>query len=312
MRALNARLNELNQKRHERDVLSKRLEQLGRQKLLLAMRLEALQNELKEEKSNLETLEKVTFSSVVNALLSGKVEKLEAEKEKVYKDQLKYEQTKDEYNQLLRELDYLSGKLREYDAVEQSYLHVVADVEKQILKYKPSEAASLRVILGEKESHEKEIRQCQEAINLATEVLSELNMTRKNLEKAKLWGDYDVSGGGTVATIQKYAYLDEAQEQLHKIQWMLRKYHNELEGLWMKRIVDMEVGSFLEVADDWIEGVFEDRSIPNAVQKLLDSLDKLIAKVLEVDEAMRKTSGEAREKLEMVDGKLETFLTDNF
>lgn len=306
MRAISKKLNELNTKRHERDIIQKRIDQLNRQRMYVVMRLDELQRDLKEEENDLAKLEKVALSSIVNALLTSKVEKLESEKQKVYMNRLKYEQTKDEYAKILKEMDKLTSQIREYDEVEQAYLKVVEEVEQYILQFDQSEAATLRLILAQKEDFEKEYKQYDEAIKIGTEVLSELNNARKSLEKAKKWGDYDLLGGGMVATIQKYAYLDDAQEQLHKIQWIMKRYHNELNGA--QKNVEIEISEFLDVADYWIEGIFEDYSIQNAIDKLMNSLEELIAKVIQVDEIIRKELKDSHMKVEAMKLKCEKFL----
>ncbi len=141
-------------------------------------------------------------------------------------------------------------------------------------------------MLEQRYHYEKERISLSEALGEGEEVLKKLNETKKYMVKAKDWGEYDMSGGGLVATMKKYHYLDEAQELLHHIQWALRKFHNALNHLGMHQ--DKEIEKFLSVSDYWIDGIFLDYSLQSAIIKLVDSINELIVEVLKIDEELRK------------------------
>ena len=257
-------ITELRQKRHN---IIKKIEMLDKQKIILALEIESMQKELIEEKHDVDDLEKVTWASIINTLLNSKMEKLEQEKVDLYAAQLKYETSKDNFNHIIREYDVLKAELKSYESVEHDYQHLLDEMTSDIVEKAPNEAVKLSELMEQRYQFEKERISLYEALKEGEEVLKKLNESKRYLVKAKDRGEYDLSGGGLVATMKKYHYLDEAQELLHRVQWGLRKFHNALEPLGFHQ--DKEVAKFLNVSEYWIDGIFIDYALQSAIIKCL-------------------------------------------
>lgn len=295
-------ITELRQSRHN---VMKKLEMLDKQKVILALEIESMQKELVEEKHDVDKLERVTWSSIVNTLLNSKLQKLEEEKHDLYVAQLKYSDTKDEYNRVIREYEILKAELQSYDTVEHEYQHLLDDMTQNIVEKEPYEAVKLAELLEQRYLFEKERISLNEALKEGEEVLKKLNEAKRYLVKAKDWGEYDLSGGGLVATMKKYHYLDEAQELLHRVSWGLRKFHNSLEPVGLTG--DDEVKKFLNVSDYWIDGIFIDYALQSAIIKLVDFINNIIVEVLGIDEKLRKELANSAQKKSAIDGAMDHF-----
>lgn len=305
MKRFKERFDDVTIARQKRQSILKKMEILDKQKVILAMELESFHKTLLEEEKDVEKLESITFSSIINTILNTKVEKLEKEKEELYAAQLKYETLKDEYNQVIRWHDELKGKLHEFDTAENDYMVLIEEMTVVIEKRNPEKAEELQNLMDKRSLFEKEQISLNEALIEGEEVLKELNDAKKYLEKARDWGEYDLSGGGLVATIKKYHYLDEAQEILHKIQWGLRKFHNALQKLGFRQ--DKEIESFLKVSEYWIDGIFIDYSLQSAIIKLIDSMKDLIIEILSIDESLRKDVANSQKKKEAMKVAMDQF-----
>lgn len=294
MKQFKVQFDNVSEARQKRQSILKKMDILDKQKVILTMEVESFHKTLLEEEKDVEKLEKVTFSSIINTILNTKVEKLEKEKEELYAARLKYEKLKDEYNQVIRWHDELKGKLVQYETAEHDYMVLIEEMTAYIEERNPKEAEKLQNLMDQRTQFENERISLNEALTEGEEVLKELNDAKRYLEKARDWGEYDLSGGGLVATIKKYHYLDEAQEILHKIQWGLRKFHNALKKLGFHQ--DKEIESFLKVSDYWIDGIFVDYSLQSAIIKLVNSMNDLIVEILSIDESLRREVGNSQKK----------------
>jgi len=280
------KLTVITRDRQTRQNIINKIERLEKQKTLLSLEIETRSKDLLKEQDELNALEKITLSSVVNAILKSKMEKLAKEKEQYYVECLKYERQKDELSRITREHEHLKNALKDFDTVEEDYQALLFDIRERIQKNNIGEAEKLDGLLEQRDLFEKEHLALKEALMESEEVLEQLHVAKKYLKKAKEWGEYDLSGGGLVATMKEFEYLDEAQELLHHIQWGIRKFHNALDTLGVHQ--DMEIKRILSVSDYWLNGVFKDYSLQSAIIKLMDSMNKLIVEILKIDERLRQ------------------------
>ncbi len=94
----------------------------------------------------------------------------------------------------------------------------------------------------------------REVVSEGEWLITEVNVARENLEKAKAFWE-KTSEGNVLSAIKEYKYIDEAQNTINKIQWGLRKFHNALNRI--KLYNDEEVKHFLSMPDEWIRKAFQ-------------------------------------------------------
>jgi len=299
------RFTHITKKRQKRYNLIEKSELLEKQKVMIALEIESEQKMLLEEKNGLSRLESATWSSTINSILNSKIEKIEQERAKLYTDQLKFEQLKDNYNHVIREYDHLKNQLKQYDGVEHEYQLLLEEIAKGVVNQDTDEAKKLTALLQQSSEFENERISLHEALREGVEVLKKLNDAKSYMNKAKNWGEYDLSGGGIAATVEEYHYLDEAQEILRNVQWGLRKFHNALNQLGLHE--DKEISKFLKISDYWIDGIFIELSLQSAIKKLIESINDLIYEVMKIDETLRKEEVNSEKKKEAMELSLDEF-----
>ena len=296
---LQERFISITEKRQKKHAIERRLEMMEKQRTFLLMEMESMSLQLKEEEQEVEEFESVTLSSVINALLSNKIEKLEKEKEELYIAKIKLEKLKDEFKRNQHEFEEMRKELQTYSQIEYAYESIIEEVTNQIIENNAEAVQELEGLIKRRYEFEKERLEQNEAIQEGTTILKELNSSKVYLEKARDWGEYDSAGVGLVATIKRYHYLDEAQELIHKIHWGLSKYHRTLEQLGVHQ--DKGIEEFLKVPDYFIDGIFLDYTLQPAIVKLIDSINELIVEIIGIDEAIRKEARNSEKKKEAIE-----------
>lgn len=203
---------------------------------------------------------------------------------------LRYEEEFDKLHTKKQEQDILFEKIKELEKHQ-------SDSAIEI-----SELNELEVLMKQRKSFERERVRLNECLKEGTNLIKDLNEAKKYVEQAK---DWDISGE-PIANIKKYVYLDEAQGVLNSIQWGLRKYHSVLIYLGLHK--DEEISKFLSVSDYWIDGVFTDCSHQEAIEKLTNTLNEIIAEVVEIDQDILKEAKNSKLKKEAMTKASERFI----
>ncbi|MBN2222120.1 MAG: hypothetical protein JW708_07875, partial [Vallitaleaceae bacterium] len=124
----------ITEKRQKKHAIERRLEMMEKQRTFLLMEMESMSLQLKEEEQEVEEFESVTLSSVINALLSNKIEKLEKEKEELYIAKIKLEKLKDEFKRNQHEFEEMRNELQTYSQIEHAYESIIEEVTNQIIE----------------------------------------------------------------------------------------------------------------------------------------------------------------------------------
>ncbi len=310
-REVRERFNRIIDGQHQCQSLMSKKQLLEKQQMILEGKKAFAHTNLIEEKKDVEALETMTFSSIVDALLIDKVEKLAKEQEELYVASLQYEKLKDELQRINSAILEINSQLGNYTSLKQEYDELLQEMIEQAERETPEtpskHAGALRQMLHQAYRYEMERRAMQEVVSEGEWLITEVNVTRAHLEKAYIYWK-KAKEGHALSTIKEYTHIDEAQNMINRIQWGLRQFHNALNRI--QRYNDEEIKHFLNMPDEWICKAFQQNSFQNGIESFMASLSLLVAEILEIDQTLRRSIVQDEEKIEGIARRMQGILNE--
>lgn len=116
----------------------------------------------------------------------------------------------------------------------------------------------------------------REAIDAADAALKHLGNATDMLDDAGRWGIVDMIGGGLITTLLKHRKISDAQDEIDEAKRALRIFVKELDDVDEATGLNVELGSGLQFADIFFDGVLADwiaqNKIDRAKQQVADAM----------------------------------------
>ena len=121
----------------------------------------------------------------------------------------------------------------------------------------------------------------REAIDAADAALKHLGNAADMLDDAVRWGIVDMLGGGLITTLLKHRKISDAQDEIDEAKHALRIFVKELDDVDEATGLNVELGSGLQFADIFFDGVLADwiaqNKIDRAKQQVADAMRQVYA-----------------------------------
>lgn len=121
----------------------------------------------------------------------------------------------------------------------------------------------------------------REAIDAADAALKHLGNAADMLDDAGRWGIVDMLGGGPITTLLKHRKISDAQDEIDEAKRALRIFVKELDDVDEATGLNVELGSGLQFADIFFDGVLADwiaqNKIDRAKQQVADAMRQVYA-----------------------------------
>ena len=289
--AVCARLEELRQKQNRRRKVESMLRDLEEQRQDLLTWEESLAQAWSKEEKDVDKLEK-GLSGFVASLLGGKEAKLEKEKAEAYAARLRYdakvrERQDVEYRmgQLQRELDGFSDMEREYRAL--------LEEKKQLLIGRSGPAGSRIQELEEQIARIRgDRKEVEEALFAGRGVQTAIDQALHELDTAEGYGLWDMWGGGTISTLMKHGAMNDARNQIERVQWNLSRFSTELRDVQMYIDVDLPTDGLLGFADLFFDNFFTDMMVQD---RIVNTKQSVLYCAGQVDRVMARLEGQQKD-----------------
>lgn len=298
-------LIEVNKKRYEREKLNQKIQQLHKQEIYLNGQISIVEKQLEADNIQVDLIENATISSIVDKMVNSS-----EEEQNKYSNQLKYIKLKDEYLKVYDEIEKLKEEIiSQYSNIDNEYQSLMSIIETYILDQGGPKANKVKEILSNRDKFQVEVKELSETINVGNKLLKELNFARERLERLRKWVIKE-ENDNLLSSFQEHEYLDEAQDRLYKIQWLLRQYHNELKNVGSDFTDEFDISKFLMIVDYWIDDLFLDNSLGSTLEDLIDSIKKLITNIIQIDEKIRRELEESKLKVLAMNKEYEKTISD--
>jgi len=143
-----------------------------------------------------------------------------------------------------------------------------------------------------------ELLQVREAAATGCSVLDALDRARNRLQSARIWGTYDVLGGGVIATAVKHSRIDEARSAIHAAQSGLRRFQTELQDVQRDVNVQIEIGGLLTFTDYFFDGLITDWIVQGRIHESLKQINKKRSQIGRIVAELERLCRETESKLQ--------------
>ncbi|MGF7057644.1 hypothetical protein [Brassicibacter mesophilus] len=298
MKEINERLTNLKIKMRERERLKSILLDVKEQKSKAEERKKNLSKQLKKEKIDVEKLEVLSFSNFLNTIIGKKVEKLAKEKSEFISAKLSYDTASTELESLKGEIERLEAKISDIGDVSSEYDRLIKEKESILMNESSDFKNKLNCIVEGEAKLTSEKKELNEAIQAGNELLYSLQRVQESLTSAGNWGTWDIFGGGLISTMAKHSRIDDAQNEINNAQYLIKKFHRELQDIGGQMNLSIEIGSFLTFADYFFDGFFSDLAVQSKIRDAQSKVSGAIYKVEKVIRNLNRRLGENDRKLE--------------
>ena len=267
---LKSRLEEIKQKLRQRSKLIADLQRTQQNYADQQSKLKELKTILDKEKADVDRLEGLGLASLFYAVLGDKSERLEREKQEYLTARLKYDECNYSISALQRDIDSLQMQIAGLGDIDSQNEEILAKKEQLISQQGGDKARKLLSLVEESAGLESDIKELNEAIAAGQFALSGLDSVIESLRSAKNWGTFDMIGGGLIATAVKHSRLNDAQQEINRVQHSLRSFQRELADVGSTAELSIDIGSFATFADYVFDGLIVDWMVQSRIKKSLD------------------------------------------
>lgn len=269
---LNKEIADVKEKLRRKEKLQSLLKKTKEDLNDLIVKRNDLEKILKREKKDVDRLESTSITGLFYSILGNKEQQLEKERQEYLGAKLKYEECISLITTLEKEIISYNEELSQYSNAQLQYEKLMKDKERLILQGNDLKAKKL-IELAEKTSDLKSnIKETKEAMNAGERVREALQNVISSLESAKGWGQWDMLGGGFLATAAKHSKIDEAKSYVHEVQRLLGVFRRELSDVNLSSNMDINVGSFATFADYFFDGLISDWVVQSRINDSLNSV----------------------------------------
>lgn len=282
-------MNELLQwkeKAEEKKQLQSRLKKAQEDLQKLQEKLEMLKAELQKEFKDVQQLEEGGITALFYSILGSKVEKLDKERQEYLAAKLKYDNCKNELEQLQEEIYRIEKQIFELGDPESTYVSLL---DKKSLKLR--ESGDNNFLQYEKllETHFAQKKEINEAIEAGEMALQGLRNAIKSLKSALGWGVYDMAGGGLIATAVKHSKIDESKNIIQDVQVWLSRFRRELSDVQIDtgENLSVQMDSFSTFADYFFDNLIFDWVVQSKINRSLEGCETIYKQVLDIVTQLR-------------------------
>ncbi len=287
------RLRALHAKLARREKLNAMLGDLEEQRQDLLRWEEALAETWGKEERDVEKLEK-GISGFLASLRGGKEERLEKERAEAYAAKLRYDAKVRERTDVEGRMDALRRERDGLRDVEQEYNALLTEKQK-VLRQRSGPAGERIAALEEQISGVGAVLQeVDEAAAAGRAVQQVITSAAANLRSAENYGVWDMLGGDFLSTMLKQNAMDDARNDIERIQWHLSRFSAELKDVQMELNIDLPTGGLLGFADLFFDNLFVDWEVQRYIEDAQAQVGRCEGKV---ESLMRKLE-ESRQTLE--------------
>ena len=305
MRHYDEELRELQQQAAMKNRLETIIKELKAQKSMLESHVEELASQKDKEQLDVDRLERGSLANYFYQVVGKLDDKLTKEKKEAYEAAVKYDTA-------YRELQAVDADLRmkelEYGRIHRSdekYKIVLKEKQEAIKLSGAPEAGEIFRLEAQISSLDTQLKELEEAISAGKTAEYIADDILQNLSSAEGWGTWDMIGGGLITDLTKHSHLDDAQEQVGRLQRALSKFKTELADVEIIADMKVNVDGFLRFADVFFDGLFSAWSVMNQIKDAQGQVKDVKNQISSLLYKLNATSADVKQEQTMARYKLQ-------
>ena len=262
-----------------RKQLDAQIEELHRQRGERQAKVDETAQSFRKEQDDVDKLEKGGVHAFLLTLIGHKEERLDKERREALAAKLQYDQARSDLEYLENKLN---GLIRERDGLRDApeQLEALWTEKAELVKAMGGQTGARLVELDHQLadlSHQQ--KELEEAISAGENAKRLLGQVQDDLDSARSWGTWDMLGGGLIATMAKYDWLDSAQSSIRAAQRALSDFRTELADVSQLQVPNIQIGEFATFADYFFDGIFSDWYVQSSIKTAQEGVSEVYMKL---------------------------------
>ncbi len=295
---LNIQLVDVKEKIRQRDRLQGQLADVERSLAQEDNRLEMLQAQLQREENDVKRLEGLSLAGMFYTVLGDKEQRLNKEQQEFLAAKMRRDQCQYAVTSLEHELDGIKQDLGSLTGLDEAYQRLLERKEKLLLQSNNPNLRPLLDLSDDQARLESERKEVGEAVEAGQALLSTLDGVIQSLNSAEGWGTWDMLGGGFLANLAKHSRIDDARDQVHQAQEMLRRFQRELADVQSGENFLIDISSFDTFADFFFDGLIVDWIVQSKIQTSLDRTSQVRQRVAAILQRLQNRAQSIQQQLD--------------
>lgn len=236
----------------------KRLEamanELKEQRSVLQQKVAVLEQKMLSEKKDVDRLEGRSLAAFYYHAFGKKTEKLEGERREYYAARVKYDAAVRELKAVELDLECTEEDLQDLSSCEERYVRAMEEKRRAIEASGTTQSRDLvekEQNLNFMKSQERELEEAIAAGTAALRIASEVVRSLRHMEGLGMFDRL----GGFLMDMAKQEVLDEAQKNVEQLQIQLQKFNKELADVKYRDNMNVSVGRLLKFTDSYFENL---------------------------------------------------------
>ena len=295
---LNIRLIDILEKLRARDRLQNKLAEVERLLSQEVTRLEGLDVQFVREERDVQRLEGLSLGSIFYTVLGDKEQRLDRERQEFLAAKLQRDQCQFAISSLELDLADLKYKLSALGNLDSAYQALLERKEKILLSSGNDLTRQLLDLSRQQANLLADRKELWEAVSAGQAVLTTLDGVINSLNSAEGWGNWDMLGGGMLADLAKHSKIDEARDQVHQAQELLRRFQGELADIQSAESFLIDISSFDTFVDFFLDGLIVDWIVQSKIQNSLERTNQVRQRVKAVLQGLETRLAENQGQLD--------------
>lgn|GEM_PF-6388066 len=305
---INEKLSLLEEKVFVRDRVEGRIKTLEAKVHEFDRTLEMLKAKYREEKKDLEAMEKLSFVSLFYSLLGSKDDKRNKEHKEVLDAKLKLERFLVKRELLTDELSSEKKRLRDIHQASLRYDDLLKE-KKKIMMDSEVYGSKLRDIERQIGLRKKALHEISEAVRAGEEASRRLRSASETLRSARNWGTYDMfSKKSWISSMVKQDKVKSAQSDMTYANHALERFEKEVEdvaSIHKTYVGEIAFSSTVKTFDIWFDNIFTDIHVQRRINRAREDVSSTLVKVGDLVGTLRKKRFNIREEIHRLEEEMQ-------
>lgn len=289
--------------------LEAKLRELESQKQEFTRKIIPLRDAYEKEQADVQKLAGGSLTNYFYQVIGKLDEKLDKERREAYAAKVKLDAAERELSGITGDYDRLSAQLREINLNLPLYRQAISEKQVFLKESGTDTAEKIEKLESRLAKKQEQLEEIKEAICAGTGARSTAKKILSELENADGWNTFDILGGGGIIThMAKHSHLDEAQNQVQRLQTELRRFKTELADIDINANLQVSIDGFLRFADYFFDGLFADWAVGDRISQSRDAVSNTLRQIEHMLSRLIDLQNNAQRETERIQANLEDII----
>lgn len=266
----------------------------------LRLELEDLTFQQSKELDDIEHLEKMNVSSVLQSILGRKEDQLDKERQEYLAVAMKIKEIKKTIELTEYEARVLEDKVQNQVQLKQKLDTLKQKREVEILNFDGQARVALQNTIQKIDNCSRSIAELNEAYLAGQQAIQAVEQVQAHLQDAVKWGEWDMYGGNRGNDYRKHDAIDQATNASYMANQKLMVFKKELLDVGLnEEEIHLEIAKFSRFSDIFFDNLVTDwiaqKKIKNVIFAVTGEKEKIVTLIQNVNATLSKVKADKAE-----------------